>query len=117
MNDDFKYIFNEDVWTIYLVDDDDIVISEEGSSATTDFSAKELFFRRGHLGLDVVEHELWHVYMGYCYLGDTDEISLSDMEEITAALFSDKGERIIERSKDIYKKLIELRECVDETSN
>ena len=108
--DFFKYTINEDEWTIYLIDDDDMVISDEDTAADTDFSKKELYFRKGDLALNIVMHELWHVYFGYCYLTDTSELSLSDMEEISAALFSDKGIRMIDRSKDMYNKLLELRE-------
>lgn len=112
--DFFKYTINEDEWNIYLTDDDDNVVSEEGSAAETDFDSKEIHFRRGEVELRTVMHELWHVYFGYCYLDDTTELSLGDTEEITATMFADKAEKIIARAKDIHNKLLELRDKPNE---
>lgn len=109
--------FNEDEWVIYLVDDDDEVISDANAGAHTDLDTKEVFVRRGELSVGVIKHELWHVYNHYLYLSDTNEISLDDMEEIQASLFSDKGERIIERAKKITNTLLEVRERMDNESN
>ena len=109
MDDFFKVQINEDTWNIYLVSDDDNVISDEDSAAETDFESKEIHFRRGNINLNLIMHELWHVYFGYCYLQHTADIGLGDMEEITAALFADKAEKIIVRSKEIYAQLLEMR--------
>lgn len=106
----FKYTFNEDEWGIYLIEDDDDVIADENAAAVTKFDDKELYFRRGDIGIDVILHELWHVYFGYCFLGDTNEVSLADMEEISAALFSHKAYRILEVTEDLYSKLCMLRD-------
>lgn len=107
--DFFTININEDAWNIYLTPDDDNVISDEDSAAETHFSNKEIFFRAGDLSLRNVKHELWHVHFGYCYLSDTTDITLEDMEEISAAMFSDKGEKIINKAKEIHEKLLELR--------
>lgn len=108
-----RVIINEDAWNFYITDNEDTVISEEDAAADTDFEAKEVFIREGELSLGNIKHELWHIFFGYCYLSDTTEISLNDMEEISAALFCDKGERIIERAKEILKLLLELKEKMD----
>jgi hypothetical protein len=110
----FKYIFNDDEWNIYVVDDDDTSIAEEGAGAQTDFYKKEIYFRKDEIGLDTVLHELWHVYFGYLYLEHIGEISVTQLEEITAALFADRGSKIIKRGEDILKKLIEMRDTPDE---
>jgi hypothetical protein len=101
--------FNEDVWNLYLVDDNDEVIADPDAAAETDFPKKEIHFRRGDLDEEVVAHELWHVYINYCYLAHTS-ISVEDLEEVSAALFADKGERIIQRAKEVHKALKELRD-------
>ena len=106
----FKYQINEDEWTIYLIDDHDNVVSDEDNAATTSFSDKEMFFRKGDINIQHIRHELWHVYFGYCYLGDTNNITIDDLEEISASLFGDKAEKIIERARYIEKQLIKLRD-------
>ena len=108
--DFFKYYFNEDEWTIYLIDDDDNVISEEHVAAEVKFAEKEILVRKNQINYRTISHELWHVYFKYCYLEDTGEMVLSDIEEVCASLFEDKGERILTKAKDIEKKLIELRD-------
>lgn len=103
--DYFKYTFNENEWTIYIIEDDDQVLSDEGNSAEVHFDNKEVYFKKSEVNLKTVLHEIWHIYFAYCYLSDTNDISISDLEEISAALFSDKAEKMIEIGKDIYNKL------------
>lgn len=108
--DFFSYTFNEDIWQIFLIENDDEVIADSTTAAQVMFDNKEIYFRKESVNLTVVMHELVHVYMGYCYLGSTTDISNIDMEEIFAELFADKAEKIIERSKDIFKRLTELKD-------
>ena len=107
--DFFKVKFNEDDWCIYLIDDDDDTIIDKENEAETDFEKKEIHFRKSGINIVNVSHELWHVYFNYCYLSDTTEISLGDMEEITAALFSQKGAKILERSLEVLNGLNDLK--------
>ena len=106
----FKQQFNEDDWVIYLIDDDDNIIADEDAGAETDFEKKEIYFRKSDLTLEIVMHELWHVYFGYCYLRHTENIGLNDLEEITCALFAAKGQKIITRSEEIFQKLTQIRD-------
>lgn len=114
MTKHFNLIINEDVWNVYLVPDEDTVISEEDSAADTSIKNKEMFFRRGEVTLKNVLHEIWHVYFSYSYLSDTTEMTTADVEEVSAALYADKEERMRVRANEIYKKLIEMRDT-DET--
>ena len=107
----FKYEIYSDQWVIYLAEDDDHVVAEEDNAAITDSSSKEIHFRRSDLTLKVVMHELWHVFFSYCYLSDTTNMTLEDIEEVSAALFSDRAEKIVEIGKDIYNKLVEIRDA------
>lgn len=106
----FKYNLNGDIWTIYIIIDQDYIIEDEDTAALTRFTEKELYFRESEINIKNVLHELFHVWAGYCYLESTTNISVSDMEEIFACLFSDKCERSIEISKDILNKLETLKE-------
>lgn len=100
--------FNEDDWTIYLVNNDDDVLDEEATAEVV-FTNKEIYFRENDLSLSTILHELWHVYFGYCYLRDTHDLGLHDFEEISASLFEDKAERIIAKAKIIQERLKSLK--------
>lgn len=103
--DYITYTFNEDSWHIYVIEDEDNVTIDEDSEAETKFEQKELIFRKRATNYKIIAHELWHVYLSYCYLSDTHDIGIADFEEITAALFEDKAEIIIAKAKDIEQKL------------
>jgi hypothetical protein len=109
MNSHFVTQINGDDWNIYLIPDHDEVIADETAAAATDFEKREMYFRRGEISLACARHEVFHAFAGYCYLGDTTSILISDVEEIFAALISDRGERIVEKSVEIYNKLVIIR--------
>lgn len=113
--DYITYIFNEDNWNIFLIEDNDELLADSDTSAQVMFSNKEIYFRKGSLNLKTVFHEVWHVYFGYCYLSDTNDLTKDDIEEISAALFSDKGQKMLERGTDIYNRLIKLKEENEKT--
>lgn len=110
MIDYFKYQLNEEEWTIYLIDDEDEVIADENAAALTLHPQREMYFRKGELSTANVEHELWHVYFGYCFLDDTSSITLGDMEEVSAAMFVRRGRLIQKHAETILKRLIEMRD-------
>lgn len=101
--------FNEDEWLIYLIEDEDFVVSDADAAAETRFLERELYFRKKHLSLNVICHELWHLYFGYTYLSDAIELNLHSIEEVSASLFADKAERILLKAKDIYEQLKQLK--------
>jgi hypothetical protein len=105
----FKIDISGDQWSMYLVEDDDEVIANKESGAETDWDSKEIHFRRSELTPNVVRHELYHAYAGYCYLEDTS-ISVADAEEVAACLFADRASLILKKSDEVYKTLYELRE-------
>lgn len=106
--DFIKYTFNEDEWSVYLVDDEDDVL-DLGNDAEVMHEKKEIYFRGSALRLNLIKHELWHVYIGYCYL-DSAHLDMTQMEEVSSSLFADKGEAIVNKAKDIYAKLKQLRD-------
>lgn len=106
----FQTTIMDDSWTFYVVEDDDDVVIDEGSAAETDFPNKEVHFKKSEINYNTVKHEMFHVYCGYLYLRDTHDISTNDLEEIYAALFEDKAEKILAKSKEVYEKLKELRD-------
>lgn len=110
--DFIKYNFNEDEWTLYVIEDDDDVTTENANGAEVVFEKKEIYFRKNELRLNIVLHELFHVYFGYCYLTDAG-LDAHQVEEVAASMFADKGELMFVKSKDILKKLKHLRDADD----
>lgn len=102
---DIKYRFHDDDWTIYLISDNDLIISEENNAAEVRFEDREIYFRKGSLTLETILHELFHVYFGYCYLKHTNHMCIEDIEEVSAALFANKGQDMINKGKDILELL------------
>lgn len=78
---------------------------DEDADAETDFESKEMYFKSSDM--DTVIHEIMHVYFRSTYVRFT-EISVKDFEEIAVSLFADRGELIIQQSKEIHKKLKDL---------
>lgn len=107
--DFIKYTFYDDVWTIYLIEDDDLVASEEGTAAEVMHEKKEIYFRKDELRLNIVLHELSHVYFGYCYVMDAN-LDQHQLEEVAASMFADRAEIMLDKAKDICHKLKELRD-------
>lgn len=107
--DYFKYTFLGDVWNIYLIDKNDNEISDEDTAAQTNFDSKEMYFRREHYDSLHIKHEIGHVYISYLYLEHTNNINIADYEEIMCTMLSHRLEQILEDSKQIQKKLDELK--------
>ncbi len=107
--DFFKITIYEDPWTVYLLDDDDEVVSPSDAAAEVLHEKKEIYFRKGDIRLNIVLHEIWHVYFGYCYL-DSASLDMGQTEEVSSSLFADKCETMIEKARLIHKKLLELRD-------
>lgn len=53
-----------------------------------------------------VAHELFHSYAHSLHLDDTNELKISDAEEIFAAMFSARGDKMVRQAKRIVKDLI-----------
>jgi hypothetical protein len=107
-----KYISRviyDDTWFIYLSEEKDDVVIDEGSEAETDFELKEIYFRKSELKLSTVRHEIWHLFYGYTFTNTADLDSLQ-MEEVTAELFAYQGKKIDKLADEIYNELLQLRD-------
>ena len=104
--DYIKHTFNEDEWTIYLLDDGDDLTDGQ---AEVLFEKKEIYVKKDDLSASTIKHELWHVFFAYCYT-DSANLEANQVEEISASLFEDKGDKILAIAKEIHKKLKELRD-------
>ena len=99
----FPIEINGDTWNIYLISNNDDLI-DDGAAAASDSVAKEIYVRRESVTQAVIRHELWHAFFHYCYLADTN-IRIHDAEEVSAALFADRGPKIATLAEEVYAKL------------
>lgn len=71
---------------------------------------KTIYFDKAELDYPTVLHELFHAYASDLHLGDTHDISLHDIEEIFASMFTDKAEKIIRQARRVCKQLTKMLE-------
>lgn len=105
----FKTDINGDTWTIYLTSAEETDMLEAEHVGEALFYQREIYIRDGELTLDTVRHELWHVFLAYCYISDT-ELDYDSMNEITASLFADRAPMILRKADEVYTKLLALRD-------
>ena len=102
----FKISIQSDKWNVYLITDEDNHILDEGDYAETDFEAKELYFRK--TTMQIVLHELIHVYIYYTYT-NTANLSALQNEEMCAEVISWNWDKIAEHANKIYTSLQTLK--------
>lgn len=71
---------------------------------------KTIYLDEDCVNFTTMAHELFHAYVSDLHLDDTNNIPLTDVEEIFAGLFSIKGEKILRQAKNIVKDLTKLME-------
>jgi hypothetical protein len=108
-----KVKINGTTWVMKLITTEEIEDLWDGDGqveALCDKHAKIIYFDADDMTLETVRHELFHAYVADLHLGDTHDIELSNIEEIFAAMFTEKGEKIIRQARRIYKALQKLKE-------
>lgn len=109
-----RFSINDDEWRWYLVPiEDDVILDNVDAEAEIDFDSHEIHIKENKLTLIAVLHELWHLHMDYTFTTSAD-LSPRDVEEVSAELFSHRGQHIIEQGKQLLSKLIELKETEEE---
>jgi hypothetical protein len=107
--DFFKKTIYDDVWTFYLVDDDDNVIASEHAEGETDPHKKEVYFRRDGVTLETARHEIWHLFKYYCFTHSA-ELDAHQEQEVSAELYSYQGKRMDKFAEEVLEELIKLRD-------
>lgn len=104
----FSDTINGDLWNVYLVSDSDNVAIDEDAAASIDLLNKEIFFRESECSIETVRHELFHLYVDYCFIG-TANLDQDQMEEVACELFSYRADQILKKAEQIHTKLMELK--------
>lgn len=107
--DYFQKEIYHDVWTFYLLDEDDTVVMDECDNAVTDTETLEVHFRKAGVTKEETRHEVWHIIKHYCFT-ETAELTAHQEEEISAELYAFKGELMDKLSKEIYQDLLLLKD-------
>lgn len=97
-----------DTWSFYLVSEEKMKSLREDGADLGGLclpETKQIYFEKSEFKLEFVKHELIHAYASYLHLGDTNNISLDDLEEIFASMFAADGEKIIRQARRIWKGL------------
>lgn len=103
----FKITINGDIWNVYLIEEDDHSILEDGEYGETDFDKKEIYIRK--TTQQIVTHELIHAFVYYTYT-NTCTLSALQNEELCAEVISWNWDKISLLRDEVYKGLQKLKE-------
>lgn len=109
---------NGDPWIVKIVTPKQMAKEMDGREDVAGLcmpESKTILIDEDSVTYAVVAHELYHSYFSCLHLGDTNNLTLSDIEEIAASMFTEKGEIIIKKAKKLTKDLEKLlKEGTDE---
>lgn len=100
---------NENTWTIRTVTAEQMAEEREDGLEIAGLcisDRKLILIEENNIEERVVLHEMVHAYTSDLHLSDTNDMTLDDMEEIFASLFSEKGEMLIAKAKKVTKSLL-----------
>lgn len=109
---EIKRRLHKDKWTFKIVTAKKIdkEAEDEDVKGLCCIPEKTILIREDQINYDIISHEIFHAYFSYLHLGDTSELTLSDMEEIGANFFAAEGEEMVRKAKRITKELQKLTE-------
>lgn len=100
-----KYSINDDTWVFSVLSKEQYrKIHSKGTYGMVTLGKYKVDFREDKFDNNAICHELWHIHNYYLYLESAD-ITASQLEEISAELFADRGAKILKQARDIYAKL------------
>lgn len=100
-----KIIIKDDTWKFYIFDSDEYVAKfGDHTSGFTDRKNKQVFFNAEDLDLQLVKHELFHVFASYLHI-DATELDNDQLEEIYAEMYSHDGHKMEKLASSTFKIL------------
>ncbi len=103
-----KIKVNGETWTLEVISSKQMKKHREDGECLAGLcipADRVIYIAEDSMTLATVAHELYHSYFSYLYLSDTNDIHLDDLEEITATLFTERGEEMLKQAKTIYRQL------------
>lgn len=113
-----RFTWRSDDWNAYLVDKEEFSefvedkVDEE-TAAEVHWYKKEVYFNDEDLDIETVRHEVVHIATGYHHIQNLG-LDLDQSEEFFCDLFAYDGEDILKLSKELFKKLEELKASKDD---
>lgn len=105
---------NGATWTVKVITEKQMLKhldeDQDLASGLTVLDDKIIYMDEEYVDYKTMAHELFHAYAADLHLGDTTDLSLDDLEEIYAAFFAAKGEKMSRQAKKIVKELQKLME-------
>ncbi len=71
---------------------------------------KTIYLDKDCVDYETIAHEIYHSYSSDLHLSDTNNMSLDDIEEVYAAQFAAKADKMVRQAKRITKELKKLME-------
>lgn len=105
-----KRQIHKDKWTLKIVSFKEMkkVAGDKDTAGLCVPHEKTIYIREDSVEYPIIAHELWHSYWSYLYLSDTNNIELSDAEEIGASFFAAEGEEMVKKAKQFTRELQKL---------
>lgn len=104
-----KLKINGDRWIVKVVSQDELLeeMPDNGDmiAGLCIPSEKTIYIEENNVDYTTVLHELYHAYFSALCLDDTSNLTLLDLEEITANFFCNKASEIIRKAKELTKRL------------
>jgi hypothetical protein len=98
---------HKDKWTIQVLSTKEIERLADGREVLglCDAENRMIYIHRDSVDYKTISHEIFHAYWSYLHLDDTNNIEVTDVEEIAASFFSSEGEEMVRKAKRITKDL------------
>ena len=99
-------------WTIKIVNVDEMkdVRADGDFAGLCIWDDRLILIDEESVDFQTVAHEIYHAYFGYLHLGDTNNLTIDDYEEITASWFAENGEEVLLQAKKLTKELQKFKE-------
>lgn len=110
-----RFSYRGQSWVAYLAAEAEVgqLAEDENCPAFVETNTNEVYFSDNYeLNLTNIMHELWHVAINGLFI-ETANLDQSQMEEVSAELFSHQGEELLALGKKITRALLKLKGMPD----
>ena len=103
-----KVKIKHETWTFKLVSEKTLNkhFGDDWAAAFVEPKNHRAYFCKEDFSIDIVRHELWHVFFSHTYT-DSATLDAAQVEEVSADLFAAQGKEMWELADFIYKSLLE----------
>lgn len=115
----FTFKVNDDVWEAYLVTEDELKELDAKTGDDPEFEGDDdvpamvipnkkcLFITEGHVTKNIINHELFHIFVEYFYIGSAD-LDTDQFEEVVASFLEHRLDSYLKIRNLLYRKYKKL---------